>query len=189
MSLLDDIIKQNNTFIEKLPENYLHRNDDVSKYPEKELAIYTCMDTRLVEFLEPAMGIKRGQAKIIKAAGNMVTGPFDEVIRSLMVAVYELGVKEIAVVGHEDCGMMHSTSQSLKTKMLDRGISPDAIKFVEKEFISWVDAFSHPHDNVKNAVEAIRNNSLLPRDVPVHGLIFCPKTGKIEIIVNGYQNN
>ncbi len=187
MSLLEEIIEQNNQFVADLPYNYLHRNDEVSKYPEKQLAIYTCMDTRLVEFLEPAMGIKRGQAKIIKAAGNMVTGPFDEVIRSLMVAVYELGVKEIAVVGHEDCGMAHSTSESLKKRMLDRGISPDAIKIVEKEFTSWVDAFSHPRDNVKNAVEAIRNNPLLPKDVPVHGLLFCPQSGRIEIIVDGYQ--
>lgn len=185
--LLDEIMEQNAQFVQELPYNYLHRNDDVSKYPEKALAIYTCMDTRLVEFLEPAMGIKRGQAKIIKAAGNMVTGPFDEVIRSLMVAVYELGVKEIAVVGHEDCGMAHSTSVSLKEKMLARGVSPEAIKLVEKEFTSWVDAFSHPYDNVKNAVEAIRNNPLLPDDVPVHGLIFCPNSGKIKIVVSGYE--
>lgn len=185
--LLDEIMQKNAQFVEHLPYSYLHRNDDVSKYPEKALAIYTCMDTRLVEFLEPAMGITRGQAKIIKAAGNMVTGPFDEVIRSLMVAVYELGVKEIAVVGHEDCGMAHSTSASLKEKMLDRGVSPEAISSIEKEFESWVDAFSHPYDNVKNAVAAIRNNPLLPDDVPVHGLIFCPKSGKINIVVNGYD--
>ena len=152
MALLEQILEENAKFTASLPESYLHRNDKVSKYPARQLAIYTCMDTRvskyparqlaiytcmdtrLVDFLEPAMGIARGEAKVIKAAGNMITGPFDEVIRSLMVAVYELGVNEIMVVGHKDCGMQHSTSESLKKRMLERGIKPEAITEIESEF-------------------------------------------------------
>ena len=145
MALLEQILEENAKFTASLPESYLHRNDKVSKYPARQLAIYTCMDTRqlaiytcmdtrLVDFLEPAMGISRGEAKVIKAAGNMITGPFDEVIRSLMVAVYEFGVTEIMVVGHEDCGMQHSTSESLKKRMLERGIKPEAITEIESEF-------------------------------------------------------
>lgn len=185
MALLEQILEENAKFVAGLPESYLHRNEGVSKYPAKQLAIYTCMDTRLVDFLEPAMGISRGEAKIIKAAGNMITGPFDEVIRSLMVAVYELGVTEIMVVGHEDCGMQHSTSESLKECMLARGIKPEAIAAVEGEFAKWVDAFHHPRENVAKTVEAIRNNLLLPDDVTVHGLIFCPESGKLEVVVHG----
>lgn len=185
MALLEQILEENAKFVAGLPESYLNRNEGVSKYPAKQLAIYTCMDTRLVDFLEPAMGISRGEAKIIKAAGNMITGPFDEVIRSLMVAVYELGVTEIMVVGHEDCGMQHSTSESLKERMLARGIKPEAIAAVEGEFAKWVDAFHHPRENVAKTVEAIRNNQLLPDDVIVHGLIFCPESGKLEVVVHG----
>ena len=109
MALLEQILEENAKFTASLPESYLHRNDKVSKYPARKLAIYTCMDTRLVDFLEPAMGIARGEAKVIKAAGNMITGPFDEVIRSLMVAVYELGVNEIMVVGHKHAGAWYKT--------------------------------------------------------------------------------
>lgn len=185
MALLEQILEENAKFTASLPESYLHRNDKVSKYPARQLAIYTCMDTRLVDFLEPAMGISRGEAKVIKAAGNMITGPFDEVIRSLMVAVYELGVNEIMVVGHKDCGMQHSTSDSLKERMLARGIKPEAIKKVEGEFAKWVDVFQHPRENVENTVEAIKSNPLLPDDIIVHGLLFCPDTGKLEVVVRG----
>ena len=89
MALLDQILEENARFVAQLPESYLHRNEKVSKYPARQLAIYTCMDTRLVDFLEPAMGIARGEAKVIKAAGNMITGPFDEVIRSLINGLLE----------------------------------------------------------------------------------------------------
>ena len=71
--------------------------DDVSKYPRRHLAVLTCMDTRLLNFLEPAMGLVRGDAKIIKVAGNTAFEDFDSVIGSLMVAVYELHVHEIIV--------------------------------------------------------------------------------------------
>ncbi len=185
MALLEQILEENAKFTASLPESYLHRNDKVSKYPARQLAIYTCMDTRLVDFLEPAMGIARGEAKVIKAAGNMITGPFDEVIRSLMVAVYELGVNEIMVVGHKDCGMQRSTSASLKERMLARGIKPEAITEIESEFARWVDAFHHPRENVEKTVAAIKNNPLLPHDIIVHGLLFCPDTGRLEVVVHG----
>lgn len=185
MALLEQILEENAKFTASLPESYLHRNDKVSKYPARQLAIYTCMDTRLVDFLEPAMGISRGEAKVIKAAGNMITGPFDEVIRSLMVAVYELGVNEIMVVGHKDCGMQHSTSASLKERMLARGVKPEAIAAVEGEFAKWVDAFHHPRENVEKTVAEIKSNPLLPKDIIVHGLLFCPDSGRLEVIVRG----
>ena len=59
----------------------------VDKYPKRSLVILTCMDTRLVNFLEPALGLERGDAKIIKVAGNTVSDGFDSVLGSLLVAV------------------------------------------------------------------------------------------------------
>ena len=185
MALLEQILQENARFTAELPESYIHRNDKVSKYPAKQLAIYTCMDTRLVDFLEPAMGIARGEAKVIKAAGNMITGPFDEVIRSLMVAVYELGVNEIMVVGHKDCGMQHSTSASLKERMLARGIKPEAITEIESEFPGGLMHFIIQGRMWEKTVAAIKNNPLLPQDIIVHGLLFCPDTGRLEVVVHG----
>ena len=77
-----------------------------SKYPDKKLAIVTCMDTRLTEMLPVALGIKNGDAKIIKDAGGMIVHPFGSVVRSLLIAIYELGVEHIMVIGHTDCGVM-----------------------------------------------------------------------------------
>ncbi len=38
-----------------------------SKYPnKKKIAILTCMDTRLVELLPAALGLRNGDVKIIK---------------------------------------------------------------------------------------------------------------------------
>ena len=186
MTILDEMLEANRKFVQALPVEFVDYYPATSKMPDREIAIFTCMDTRLVDFLEPAMGIKRGEGKVIKNAGNSITRPFGATIRSLVVSIFELGVKEIFVIGHLDCGISHATSQSLIQKMLDRGISPDAIKMIDKELEGWIDHFHHPIDNVEEVVVKIRSNPLIPKDVPVHGLIFNPHTGEVEVVVDGY---
>ncbi|WP_094607090.1 hypothetical protein SPSIL_030080 [Sporomusa silvacetica DSM 10669] len=187
MNILEQVLAANGQFMERFVEDVVPYCPENSKLPNRHLAIFTCMDTRLVDFLEPAMGIKRGEAKVIKNAGNSVTGPFESTIRSLIVSIYELGVKEVMVIGHLDCGLAHTTAESLIQKMLVRGISPDAIKMIEAELKDWIDHFHHPIDNIEEVVIKIRNNPLIPKDVPIHGLIFNPHTGQLEVVVDGYQ--
>lgn len=73
----------------------------------------------------------------------------------------------------------------VKKRMLERGIKPEAITEIESEFSRWVDAFHHPRENVEKTVAAIKNNQLLPQDIIVHGLLFCPDTGRLEVVVHG----
>ncbi len=98
-----------------------------SKYPDKKIAILTCMDTRLVNLLPAALGIKNGDVKMIKNAGGMVTNPFGSVVRSLLVAIVELGVEEVMVIGHTDCGVAGMDADAIIDHLLARGISQEAI--------------------------------------------------------------
>ena len=80
-------------------------------------------------------------------------------------------------------GSVAPSSKFLTKAMLERGIAPDAIKMVERELKEWADAFKEPTQNVRDAVEAIKNNPLLPKDVGVHGLLFHPRTGELTLLV------
>lgn len=183
MKLLDSVLAANKDFIRpgKLPP--------LPKSPQKQLAIFTCMDTRLVDFLEPAMGIKRGEAKVIKNAGNTVIDPIGGgVIRSLVAAVFLLGVEEVFVIGHRDCGMSEVDSDDLRGRMIARGIDPVAIDSLVPNLAQWLGAFSCPEDNVENVVSVIRSCPLIPKEVPIHGLIFCPNDGHLDVVVRGYSD-
>ena len=60
--MIDSILEFNREFVaRKEYEKYA-----TSKYPDKRIAIVTCMDTRLVELLPAALGIKNGDVKKIK---------------------------------------------------------------------------------------------------------------------------
>lgn len=183
MSLLDDVLSANEGFIKHKMEV---KQSEVSKVPQKQLAIFTCMDTRLVDFLEPAMGIKRGDAKIIKNAGNTLLDPQGGVIRSLVVAIFLLGVEEVLVIGHKDCGMANIDAPGLIQKMKNRGISAPLLDGMAPDLLEWLGAFKDPVSNINNVVDIIRNSPLIPSDIPVHGLLFDPHDGHLEVVSAGY---
>ena len=76
--MIEEMLAYNKKFVEeKRYEQYA-----ASKYPNKKVAILTCMDTRLTELLPAALGLKNGDAKIIKNAGGVITHPYGSVVRS-----------------------------------------------------------------------------------------------------------
>ena len=179
--MIDEILAFNKKFVEeKQYEKYI-----ASKYPNKKIAILTCMDTRLVELLPAALGLKNGDVKIIKNAGAVVTNPFGSVIRSLLVAIVELGVEEIMVIGHTDCGVMHIDSEMMIEHMKSRGISQekiDLMKYCGIDFESWLAGFETPEKSVLETVETIKNHPLIPKDIKIGGYIIDTVTGKLDII-------
>src|SRR5688572_28051120 len=68
--------------------------------PALGLAVVACMDTR--HNVEKVLGIKHGEAKVIRNAGNLLD---DGMLRTLVVAVHLLGVRTVAILGHTKCGM------------------------------------------------------------------------------------
>ncbi|HNS25949.1 MAG TPA: carbonic anhydrase, partial [Methanobacteriaceae archaeon] len=119
MMILDEVLKANQEFVKEFEPKKL------SHSPQKKLAIVTCMDTRLTGFLEPAMGIGRGDAKIIKNAGNTIVDR--DVIRSVAAAIYALGAEEVMVVGHYECGMANVDPEKLISAMKARGIPEEIL--------------------------------------------------------------
>ncbi|MFC0214743.1 beta-class carbonic anhydrase [Paenibacillus chartarius] len=188
MTLLTQIMEHNQEFVEKKEyEQFL-----TDKFPDKKMVIITCMDTRLTELLPRAINLRNGDAKIIKSAGAVVSHPFGAIMRSVIVAVYELGAKEVLVIGHHDCGMTNLNAKSVLDKAKDvGGITEEMVTLLQNAGInlnSWLKGFDNVHDSVTQSVSMIRNHPLLPKQIPVHGLIIEPSTGKLELVVDGYKS-
>ena len=73
------------------------------------------------------MNLRNGDAKVIKNAGAIVSHPFGSVMRSILVAVYELGAREVAVVGHYGCGMTGLSCANVLEKAKARGIPEETL--------------------------------------------------------------
>ncbi|WP_225747783.1 carbonic anhydrase [Eikenella sp. Marseille-P7795] len=186
MKLLDDILQFNKRFVES--GEYIQFFSD--KYPEKKLAILSCMDTRIMELLYAAMGLKNGDAKVIRNAGAVVLHPWGSVMRSLLVAVFDLNVEEIMVVAHHDCGMCGFSPKHLLDKARAAGISDESINTLRHAGIDldgWLTGFDNADDSVRHTVQMIRQHPLMPDYVAVHGMVIHPTTGKLTLVVNGNE--
>lgn len=153
-----------------------------SKYPDKKLAIVTCMDTRLLELLPAALGIKNGDVKMIKNAGGVITNPFDSTIRSLLVAIYELDVEEVMIIGHTNCGVQGMDGEEMLDLMRRRGVDEEHISLMKHcgiDLEKWLHGFDDTDTAVLETVDLVRNHPLMPKDIIVRGYLMDSDTGAL----------
>lgn len=92
--VFSDVLTANETYAAHF------RLADLEARAAKGLAVLTCMDSRI----DPLgmLGLVPGDAKILRNAGARVT---DDVLRTLVLASYLLGVERVMVVAHTRCAM------------------------------------------------------------------------------------
>ena len=181
--MINEILKFNREFVaEKGYEPYL-----TDKYPDKKIAIVSCMDTRLTKLLPAALGLRNGDVKIIKNAGGVITTPFDSTMRSLLVGVYELGVEEIMIVGHTDCGVQGMDGEEMLHLMRRRGIDDEHISLMKHcgiDLEKWLHGFDNVNEAVRETIDLVRNHPLMPADVTVRGYIMDSTTGGLSEVAD-----
>lgn len=184
MSELNKILSYNQQFVEE--GNYA--DFLTSKFPERKLAILSCMDTRMTKLLPAALGLQNGDAKIIKNAGAVVSHAWGSVMRSLLVAVFELKVEEIMVIAHYDCGMRGLNSAGFLQKAETHGIPNERVDMLRDAGIdldNWLQGFENVDESVRHTVSQIRRHPLMPANIAVHGLVINPQTGALTVIIDG----
>lgn len=176
--MIDEMLAYNREFV----KSGAYKRFATSKYPDKKIAILTCMDTRLVELLPAALGIKNGDVKMIKNAGGMISDPFDSAVRSLLVGIVELGVEEIMVIGHTDCGVSGINAEGMIRHLLSRGVSQDHIdmmRYCGVNFEKWLHGFDCVETSVHETVDFLIHHPLMPKDVVIRGYIIDTETGAL----------
>src|SRR3954463_9159735 len=83
------------------------------------LAVLTCMDSRIDPL--QMLGLQKGDAKILRNAGARVT---DDVLRTLVLARYLLGVDRAMVIAHTDCRMATESEDDVHAAVSKAG-GPD----------------------------------------------------------------
>lgn len=129
------------------------------------LAIVTCMDSRI----EPLamLGLVPGDAKILRNAGARVT---DDVLRTLVLARYLLGVDRVMVVAHTQCRMASGTEQEVHAAIQAAG-GPDTSAM---SFLVATDQLAA----IRADVERARSSPYLS-DTEVGGFLYDVDTGAV----------
>ncbi len=179
---IKQLLSHNKQFV----ESEAHLELMTSKYPNEKVAILTCMDLRLTDLFLSALNLKSGDAVVIKNAGAVISHPFGSIMRSLLIAIYNLGVDEVFVIGHSDCGMEAMEAKSLMEQMVLRNIPLQHLELIDYcgiDLSKWLDGFNDAEESVLESVKTIVNHPLIPKEIKVSGFLMDPHTGALEHLI------
>ncbi|HST55995.1 MAG TPA: carbonic anhydrase [Solirubrobacteraceae bacterium] len=152
MDAIDQLLANNEAFAASLPAQHL----DVR--PSRQLAIVTCMDSRLDVFA--ALGLRDGEAHILRNAGGVIT---DDVIRSLAVSQRRLGTREVMLIHHTNCGMQSLTDDGFRVELQQAtGVAPAFA----------IESFTDLDADVHQSVLRVRRSAFLPHRDQVRGFVY-----------------
>ncbi len=158
-----DVISANDAFVNSFDDQHL------TGRALKGLAIITCMDSRISPL--EIVGMNPGDVKILRNAGARVT---DDVLRTLVLATFLLGVNRILVMPHTDCRMASATEEEIhNTIHTEHGVDTRSVEFR---------TVSDPLAALHTDLARIRTYPLLAPGVVVGGAVFDVHTGKLNII-------
>ena len=134
----------------------------------KGLAVLTCMDSRI----DPLgmLGLAPGDAKILRNAGARVT---EDVLRTLVLATYLLGVERVMVVAHTGCRMAAGAEDDVHAAISAAG-GPDTRSM---SFLTTDDQEAA----LRSDVQRVHSFPYL-RDVAVGGFLYDLATGRLHSI-------
>ena len=157
-----------------ITDDYLANNKEYAKTfhgplplpPSKQIAVLACMDARLDVYA--ALGLKPGEAHVIRNAGGVVT---EDEVRSLTISQRLLGTREIILIHHTDCGMLTFTDDKFKKDIQDQtGIKPP-----------WAaESFDDLATDVRSSVLRIKQSPFIPLTDSVRGFVFDVATGLLD---------
>ena len=156
-----DVLSANSQFV----ANFEH--SDLTGTARRGLAIVTCMDSRISPLA--VVGMKAGDAKILRNAGARVT---DDVLRTLVLASYLLGVNRVLVMPHTDCRMASGTEPEVHAAIFEAsGVDTRSIE---------IRTVKDQRAALETDVTRIRTYPLLPAGLEVVGAIYRVENGTLE---------
>jgi len=182
MRLFEAIVDANHRAVAGDAKAGLHVADFENELPVVAL---TCDDPRLNALFPNVLGLPGEQFIWLRNAGNIITDPLSSTMRSLALACAVKGGKEIAVIGHTDCQVGKTTTTQLLEKLEALGVKRHMLPENINEYFGM---FGSDRQNVIKSCDFARRSPLIGPKIPVHGFLVDINTGKLEWLVNGYQN-
>jgi carbonic anhydrase len=163
-------VPPDDSFADVLASNAAYAKDfalaELEARAARGLAVLTCMDSRI----DPLglLGLDPGDAKILRNAGARVT---DDVLRTLVLASYLLGVDRVMVVAHTDCRMADCNEDDVHAAIRSAG-GPDT------RSISFLTA-ADQEMAVRQDVQRVRSWPYLGR-ISVGGFVYDLTSGRLR---------
>lgn len=154
----------------------------------KKALLLTDIESGLEPLLQQVTNIQPENMLTIQSYGTVISHPYGDIMRSVIIAIYQENVEEIFVVGTKDkkAATVHVQTQfeSMKNKIqtLDYLFQNCMPEFSGGTVDEWLNGNENIIDSIEKSVDVIRHHPLVPSYVKVCGLIVNNKEGKSSIV-------
>ncbi len=166
---------------------------DLNKNNKKALFL-TDIDLGLEPFFQKETNIELKDMLNIQIYGPLISNPYGDIMRSIIIAIYQENIEEIFVVGIEDKENVSIDLKSLldpegkqirgKLETMDYLFKNCMPEFMDGSLKEWIENKNEKvAESVQKSIEMIRQHPLIPSYVKVKGLIV-NKKGDFQLSIN-----
>lgn len=154
----------------------------------KKALFLTNIGNGLESILQEVTNIRPENMLTIQCYGPVISNPFGDIMRSVIIAIYQENVEDIFVVGTQDRGnasvniLTQLDSMKDKIQTLDYLFQYNRPEFSGDTINEWLLGKENGSDNIEKCVNIIHHHPLVPSYVNVRGLIVNNHEGKPSIV-------
>ncbi|HDX9654937.1 carbonic anhydrase [Bacillus wiedmannii] len=153
----------------------------------KKVLLLTDIEHGIEPTIQQVTNIQQENMLTIHSYDSVIVHPYGDIMRSIIIAIYEENVEEIFVVGIED---KETSSVNLQTQndFIKDNIELDYLfkncmpEFSSGSLNAWLSGQENVSENIEKSIDMIRNHPLVPSDIKVHGFMI-DRTGEKEMVV------
>ena len=164
----------------------------MSRDEKKKVLFVIGMEQKLERFIKGETNVNPENVLILQTYQPVVSHPFDDLMRDIIIAVYQAHVEEIVVVSTND---YQKNTGDILNKIYKNKELQDKIQtfdylfkncmpeFPEGTVSVWLQGGKTLKESVQKTVNIIRNHPLLPSNVKVKELYIDKRNEKLSEIV------
>jgi carbonic anhydrase len=148
---------------------------------KKKVLFVIGMETELDSFIKKKVNINPENSMILQSYGPVISQPFGDLMRDIIISVYQENMDEVVVVASKevqknDGDILNKIVEKKELQeniqminyLLENGESP----YPEGTISEWIEGGKTLTEDVQNSVNVIRNHPLMPPHVKVRGIFI-----------------
>ncbi|HDR3656840.1 TPA: carbonic anhydrase [Bacillus cereus] len=153
----------------------------------KKVLLLTDIEHGIEPTIQQVTNIQQENMLTIRSYDSVIVHPYGDIMRSIIIAIYQENVKEIFVVGIEDKKTSSVNLQTQRDFIKDKIELDYLFKNCMPEFASgslnqWLSGQKNVSENIEKSIDMIRHHPLVPSNVKVRGFRI-DRTGEKEVVV------
>ncbi|PHB87453.1 carbonic anhydrase [Bacillus wiedmannii] len=158
----------------------------------KKVLLLTDIEHGIEPIIQQVTNIQQENILTIHSYDSVIVHPYGDIMRSVIIAIYEENVEEIFVVGIEDKEIdvvnLQIQRDSIKNnREIDYLFKNCMPEFSSGSLNAWLSGQENVSENIEKSIDMIRHHPLVPSDIKVHGFMI-DRIGEKETVVKTATN-